>query len=243
MADATRRPRNTAGFRLFTTAALALLLSACAATQNVQQIETLESVGENPKVLLMPPDIRYYLVTAGGVPEPHAEWTEAARKNFSVAVQGFAEGIGANLEPLDDADLTPLEVRYRKLHEAVGFSVMTHHFGTLKLPNKNKTFDWSLGPGVQELADEYDADYALFVFYRDEQASGGRIALAVIAAAAGGYASAGSEHGFASLVDLKSGDIVWFNVVGAGTGELRDEAGAEAAVRTLFKDLPARQEL
>jgi hypothetical protein len=243
MADPAQRPHGNAAPRRIAIGALALLLSACAATHNVQQIETLESVGENPKVLLMPPDIRYYLVTAGGVPEPHAEWTEAARKNFSVAVQGFAEGIGTNLHALNDADMTPLEVRYRKLHEAVGLSVMMHHFGTQRLPHKNKTFDWSLGPGVSELADEYDADYALFVFYRDEQASGGRIALAVIAAAAGGYASAGSEHGFASLVDLKTGDIVWFNVVGAGSGELREETGAETAVRTLFKDMPARQEL
>ena len=243
MADTAHQPHSNAVPRWLAAMTLALLLSACATTRNVQQIETLESVGENPKVLLMPPDIRYYLVTAAGVPEPHAEWTEAARKNFSVAVQNFAEGIGANLHPMNDADMTPLEVQYRKLHEAVGFSVMMHHFGTLKLPNKNKAFDWSLGPGVSELAEEYDADYALFVFYRDEQASGGRIALAVIAAAAGGYASAGSEHGFASLVDLKTGDIVWFNVVGAGSGELRDESGAETAVRTLFKDLPARQEL
>ena len=33
-------------------------------------------------------------------------------------------------------------------------------------------------------------------------------------------------------------DIVWFNVVGAGSGELRDEKGAVAAVNTLFKDIP-----
>jgi hypothetical protein len=243
MADRLQRTRDNAAFRWPIAAMLALLLPACATTQNVQQIETLESVGENPKVLLMPPDIRYYLVTAGGVPEPHAEWTEAARANFSTAVQDFAGSIGSNLHPLSDADLTPLEVQYGKLHEAVGLSVMTHHFGPAKLPSKGKAFDWSLGPGVSKIAEEYDADYALFVFYRDEQASGGRIALAVIAAAAGGYASAGSEYGFASLVDLKTGDIVWFNVVGAGSGELRDETGAATAVRTLFKDMPARRDL
>lgn len=56
-----------------------LVLSACAATQNVQQVDTLESDLEHPRILLMPPDIRYYLVTAGGVREPHAAWTEAAR--------------------------------------------------------------------------------------------------------------------------------------------------------------------
>ena len=111
----------------------------------------------------------------------------------------------------------------------------------MKLPAKGGAFDWSLGPGVSEIAEDYDADYGLFVFYRDEQASGGRIALAVIAAAAtGAYMNTGGEYGFASLVDLRSGDLVWFNVVGAGSGELRDPTGAAAAVETLFEDMPAR---
>jgi hypothetical protein len=48
----------------------------------------------------------------------------------------------------------------------------------------------------------------------------------------------GSESGFAALVDLNTGDIVWFNVVSAGSGELRDSDGAHAVVRQLFKDLP-----
>ena len=48
----------------------------------------------------------------------------------------------------------------------------------------------------------------------------------------------GSEGGFASLIDLKTGDIVWFNVVMAGSGELRKEKGAVTAVNALFKDLP-----
>jgi hypothetical protein len=192
----------------------------------------------------MPPDIRYYLVTAGGVPEPQAEWTEAARENFSIAVQQFAENIGTGLKVLDDKDMTPAEVRYQKLHQAVGNSVMAHHFGTMKLPSKNGAFDWSLGPGVRELAEEHDADYALFAFYRDEQASGGRVALAVLTAAAtGAYIHGNAEYGFASLVDLKTGDIVWFNVVAAGSGELRDAEGAQAAVDTLFRDMPSNQAL
>jgi outer membrane protein assembly factor BamB len=70
------------------------------------------------------------------------------------------------------------------------------------------------------------------------QASGGRVAFAILAAAAGAGVSTGSESGFASLVDLKTGEIVWFNVVASGSGELRDEQGAVTAVETLFKDIP-----
>jgi hypothetical protein len=220
--------------------ALALLLfSGCATTKNVQQVAVLESEVGQPRILLMPPDIRYYLVTAGGVPEPHAAWTEAARENFSGAVQHLARDNSTELSLLGDNDLTARDIEYIKLHEAVGTMAMVHHFGTTKLPSKEKAFDWSLGPGVLKLAEEHDADYALFVFYRDEQASGGRVAMAVLAAAVGGYVSTGGEYGFASLVDLRSGDIVWFNIVGAGSGELRDADGAQAAVNTLFKNFPA----
>ena len=52
--------------------------------------------------------------------------------------------------------------------------------------------------------------------------------------------STGSEHGFASLVDLKTGDIVWFNVIYVGAGELRDAKGATTAVAQLFANMPER---
>lgn len=224
----------TAGFALF-------LISACATTQSVQQIDRLSTVRENAKIVLMPPDIRYYLLTTGGVPEPNAEWTKAAQENFATAVHDYASTRGTEIKILEDSNLSPLEIQYEQLHSAVGLTILSSHFGPHRLPSKSGGFDWTLGPGVQEIAEQHDADYALFVFYRDYQASGGRVAFAILAAAAGAYANAGSEGGFASLVDLKTGDIVWFNVVGAGTGELRDESGAAAAVNTLFKDIPTNE--
>jgi hypothetical protein len=32
--------------------------------------------------------------------------------------------------------------------------------------------------------------------------------------------------------------VVWFNVVSAGSGELRKKEGAASAVQALFKDMP-----
>ena len=129
--------------------------------------------------------------------------------------------------------------RYEKLHAAVGNTILQNYFGTNKLPSKAGGFDWSLGPGVQEIAERYSADYAMFVFYRDYQSSGGRVAMSVLAfAVAGAGMPTQAEFGFASLVDLKSGDVVWFNKVTGGVGELREANGAAAVVTTLFKDLP-----
>ena len=41
----------------------------------------------------MPPDIRYYLITAGGVPEPNADWTESAQNNFLAATLDYAKSM------------------------------------------------------------------------------------------------------------------------------------------------------
>lgn len=232
------RSRNLGFGKVLVTITTFLLMTGCAVTSNVQQIDQLESIGEDPKIVLMPPDIRYYLLTASGLPEPNAEWTDAARANFTTALLDYAEGIGADVQPIMADNLSADEIQYESLHSAVGLTLMQHHFGYAPLPSKAGNFDWSLGPDINAIGENHNADYALFVYYRDYQASGGRVAFSILAAAAGVGVPMGSEHGFASLVDLNSGDIVWFNMVNAGVGELRDADNARKTVDNLFKDIP-----
>jgi len=221
------------------------VVTGCVTTpQTSTQIDRLEAVGENPRILLMSPDIRYYLLTAGGVTEPNAEWTEAAQTNFLTAVKSFADFRGIDLATIDEPDGLAIEAeRYLRLHSAVGITLQTNHFGMMPLPSKRmpdnqRRFDWSLGPGVSEISDSYDADYLLFVFYRDYQATGGRVAFAILAGLAGAAVSTGYEGGFASLVDLRTGDVVWFNNMALGSGEMREPQGAVTAVAALLADLP-----
>jgi hypothetical protein len=219
---------------------LAALVSACSTTSQVKHIDRLASIDEqNPRILAMPPDIKYYLLTVGGVVKPHAEWTLAARSNFADALGSYLRDRDVDVHIMDtDAPLCELEIAYQKLYSAVGVTILGNHFGPLTLPTKQGSFDWSLGPGVKVIGETFDADYALFTFYRDYQATEGRVAFAMLAAVVGVGVSAGSEGGFASLVDLKTGEIVWFSLVRAGSGELRDSAGAAAAVEQLFANLP-----
>lgn len=227
--------------KLITIVAL-FVLSGCTVTPaTVQTVQTLEVEGDNPRILLMPPDVRYYLVTAGGVTQPHEEWTTAAQTNFRNEVMAFAESREADLVEIDRDSLTEDEIVYETLHSAVGSSLLIHHYGAMTLPAKAGRFDWTLGPGVASLSDRYDADYALFAYYRDYQASGGRVAFAILAAAAGVGVPMGAETGFASLVDLRTGDIVWFNRVVAGSGELRDQKGAKTTVTNLLGTMPRSQ--
>ena len=228
-------------FRSIVAIVTIIAMAGCATSTKVRQIDRLESVGDNPRILIMEPDIKYYLLTVSGVPEPHAEWTIAARKNFANALRAYANERGTEIVMITDGNqLGSAEIAYSKLHAAVGLTIQVNYFGQMRLPNKEGAFDWSLGPGVAEIGEKYNADYALFSYYRDYQASGGRVAFAVLAAFAGVGMSTGWEQGFASLVDLKTGDIVWFNVVRTSAGELRDEQGAGTVVTNLFKDMPQR---
>lgn len=220
--------------------AVTAFLGGCvSSTKSVSQINQLEARSTKPKILLMSPDIRFYLLTASGVTEPQAEWTATARENFAKAIVDEAAARNADLVANDEGTiLTEAESSYEKLHAAVGSTVLTNHF-VQKLPAKAGRFDWSLGPGVSEIGRESGADYALFVFYRDYQASGGRVAMSIFAAALTGVVlSTGGQGGFASLVDLKTGNVVWFNKVDVGTGDLRTPKGATAVVAQLVKGLP-----
>jgi hypothetical protein len=236
-------PSGAAMFRSVAIVGAIIALAGCAtgAATKVRQIDRLESVGEHPRILIMEPDIKYYLLTVSGVPEPHAEWTAAARRNFASAVKAYADERGTEVIMITDSNEPgSAEIEYSKLHAAVGLTIQSNYYSQVSLPSKEGEFDLGLGPGVAEIGEKYNADYALFSYYRDYQASGGRVAFAVLAAVAGVGLSMGQEQGFASLVDLKTGDIVWFNIVDMGAGELRDEEGAVTAVAKLFENLPER---
>ncbi len=108
----------------------------------------------------------------------------------------------------------------------------------MALPTKKDKFDWSLGKGVTVLRDSFGADYALFVYFRDSFVSSGRVAVIFIGALFGVGIPGGRQVGFASLVDLQSGDVVWFNRLLKGTGDLRKPDLARSASEDLLSKLP-----
>lgn len=218
---------------------LVLFLAGCASSGSTRQIDKLETLAEKPRILVMTPDVKYYLIGVGGVPEPHAEWSDAARTNFAESLRSYTREHEITAISLNAQNqLSDSEISYQKLYSAVGITILNHHYGALKLPTKKNVFDWSLGPGIEVIGNKYGADYALFSYYRDYQASGGRVAFAILAALAGVGVSTGQEIGFASLIDLRTGDVVWFNKVASGVGELREKENARLTVDSLLKDLP-----
>jgi hypothetical protein len=127
-----------------------------------------------------------------------------------------------------------------KLHDVVGGAIIFHVVvgGNNKLPTKSDPLDYTLGPGVMDLRNKFGADYALFVDVRDTYSSSSRKALQIFAAVAGVGIQGGTQAGYVSLVDLKTGNIVWFNFLTDQYGDLRDAKGAQSTVANLMKGLP-----
>lgn len=222
--------------------ALAVLLSGCVTT-SFHTSEELKRGGDKHRILLMPVDVELSEIQASGVPLPKAEWTRAAKEYISQSLRDNLRDVDAELIIADETvSLSGTdwhEVQLVKLHGAVGMSIALHQYqGPLKLPTKKDTFEWTIGPDARFLRKKYKADYALFVFLRDSYVSGGRVAVMVAAALLGVSMQGGMQVGFASLVDLETGEVVWFNRLIRGTGDLRTTQAADKSVLVLLENFP-----
>jgi hypothetical protein len=115
------------------------------------------------------------------------------------------------------------------------------------LPTKRRQgLEYTLGQDAVELGRKTGFDYALFMHAQDNIVSGGRVALQVlgIAGCFVGFCApnigGGGQFAYASLVDLRTGEVVWFNVVQAESqiagikfGDIRTPQGAAQLVDRL----------
>lgn len=221
---------------------LLLFFSACAGSSAKYSIKTLERNQGQSKMVLMPLDMELYEISVGGVPELKAEWTENGKKNVNKAVHGFL-GSSKNISLMQyesSINETEDQAQLFRLFGVVGEAIFLHyHSPANTLPSK-KEFKWSLGDTPDVVRDEYGADYALFIRMSDQFSSGGRVALGVITAIVFGVApAAGIQTGYAYLVDLKTGEVVWFNFLRSESfGDVREQESAKKAITFLLSEFP-----
>ena len=214
-------------------------VAACASTDTNLTTNTFETV-DNATILLVEPDVELTFLKAAGVSEVRADWTDTGKENVLAEIARVVGDKGHRMIEYDVDPANERAVQIVKLHEVVGATIIKHRFLDMPLPTKKGQFDWSLGPGMADLAEETGADYALFLFARGEYASAGRQTLAIgLAVLGGGSVSNGGQAAWASLVDMATGDVVWFNVAYTGPGtDMREPEGAEYLVGAILKDIP-----
>jgi len=234
-------------FHYFVIAALLLLtsLDSLAYTQSrVLKGPDGKPVKIEGSVVMIEPDIELSEVLAGGVQEPRQAWSEAARRLYPQAVKNRISN--GRVKQLPDfmipKDLDPSSRlgQVIRLNYAVASSILisTAPGGQLAT-KKGKQLDWSFGPGVEEIRKQTGADYALFTYVRDSYTSGGQAALRVIGfLLLGGDIGGGQQIGVTTLVDLRTGQVVWFNFLAKQSGDLRDEEGAANTAQSMLKGFP-----
>ncbi|MEO8547383.1 MAG: hypothetical protein ABI422_03345 [Sphingomicrobium sp.] len=240
--------------------ALSVPVAGCVQTRQYADLQFTPPQGDY-RLLVMRPDVTVNSVTTGGMAEPRADWTKQARANVIAAIRAQQAARGGKVQILahrnelagvsEDA-VADLE----RLHSAVGNSIALHKYLGAYLPTKSRRgLDYTLGEEAVALGRKTGFDYALFMYADDSIVSGGRVALQVlgIAGCFVGFCApnigGGGQFAYASLVDLKTGDVVWFNVVQTGSqiagvkmGDIRTPDGAAQLVeRLLGRMKPGRE--
>lgn len=198
-------------------------------------------------IVLMRPDVEVGALAAGGVPQPNADWTSAARTNLAGALTAVGRRRALAVRTMSDqgGEGARLVADYEALHRAVAGAIIEHKYYGARLPTKKNRFDWTMGPGTQRIGDLSGGNYALFLYTRDNFASDSRKALQVVGALGCviGFCAivGGGQHvAYASLVELSTGNIVWFNVLRGSKGDIRDAAGARSMVDAIVASMPTR---
>jgi hypothetical protein len=232
--------------------AAAVPMSACVQTRQYADLQFTPPQGDY-KLLVLRPDVSVGSLTTGGIVEPRADWTEQARTNILAALQAQQSGRGGKAQILQRRSqlqgVSEQEVAdFERLFYAVGESIVIHKYLGEYLPTKRRQgLDWTLGEDAVSLGRRTGYDYALFLHAEDSVASRGRIALGVLGLAGCfvGFCApnigGATQLDYAGLVDLKTGEVVWFNVVRAGSevpgiafGDLRTPQGAAQMVERLL---------
>ncbi len=218
----------------------AACVAACTSTAPKTMSGTIAPPPPSAKVIVVQPDVQLSILTAGGAAEPRADWTTAAKGNLAKALEDSLTAKNFSVASYDPNASEGRAAQLIKLHGAVGQSVLMYSYGITVLPTHPKSeFKWTLGPGTQELAQATNAQYALFTTAGGTFASAGRVAASVAFSLVGVGIPLGSQQMYASLIDLRSGEVIWFNVAVAGSdADMRTPEGAKLLITSLMKKAP-----
>lgn len=201
-------------------------------------------------ILVFRPSVRVGAQSTGGVFEPNAEWTSQAKQNLQSSLDEFQTRLGNKVVVAPEAygdDEQNLQ-EHIALFASVARAVIEYQFfvgnrlPTKKQDNKDGIFEWSLGAGVADLPGAAEADYGLFIYTNDAYGSTGRKILQIMAAFGPGLAVKSGEHeGFAGLIDLRTGDLLWLNADGSMGGDVRKLDGSQKRIRQLLEEFPGSE--
>jgi hypothetical protein len=219
--------------------AACLVMTACTTT-SVKLATDFEKPAPNSTVLALRPDVELDELGATGMTTTRADWSTSARDNLARAIKQDLDEKGLKFSVLDPATVTDgHNAQLLRLNTAVNSSILLYNLNLATLPTHKTGFNWTLGDGAKSLGDTYSANYALYVMARGNYSSAGRKVMFVAMAAAGVGIPLGGQGLLVSLVDLKSGKVIWYNLAHASPeADMRSPTGAKTLVDEVLKSAP-----
>ena len=218
---------------------LIIIISSC---QNYSRtaIDKLSGNASTIKIVVLKPDVKLYEVDAMGDRIIKADWTNQAKKNVEIAMREFLKNENLNVNFLE-TELNEEQSQYLKLQKKVSDVIVGHVVvPEQKIPSKDiEGLDWTLGPKFSQSFQNIDADYVLILNIRDYFSTGGRILAQTLLVLLGGTYIPLIQQGYGTLIDVRTGDLVWFDFAQAESfGDTRNEKGAKDAIEKILKKLP-----
>lgn len=198
------------------------------------------------RIIVFEPEVLVGSIDMGGVEVIDPDWTAAARAKLASQIEARQRALGNEIVflPHLTGEEEKLVADYKALFRVVASAAEAHEIQPGKaLPAKPQGATWTLGPGAARIGAIGGGGYALFVISYDAFGTGPRKFLRVLTgeAAAAMLKGSGIHRSYAALVELSSGDLVWFNSDPQAGGDPRTDEGAAKRVRQLFGDFPKRR--
>lgn len=193
-------------------------------------------------VRLVPPEVKVYELTAGGVPEWKDDWSSTAKHNIvEAAVKNLqARGIQVSQGAMPGEIENEL-ADIMSLYKAASSCMRTYSIGKNAFPTR-AGLDYSVGT-VRPVLDKTGSDALLVIFGSDRISSAGRKALITTGFILGVLTGLGTvQGGGAAYVEAAligpTGKILWFRPKVDGTSDLRDVDSSRKFMADIFSDFP-----
>ena len=188
--------------------ALTTLVGCAGVTSNVYNNASSQISPISPTIVFMPADMEISIQNAGGDLELDVELSDASREGYEMAVEEFMFERGVRVIPY--GTVTTLDAHLDLVREAntVMDSIELSQSASGGISSSRNL---SLSQSARASLAEFDADYVTFTVLRSFAPSGGRQAVAVLAAIGGVAIQTSGAKFRVAVFDLRDGQCVWAN--------------------------------
>jgi hypothetical protein len=208
----------------------------------------LAAISGAKRIVVLPVEFTVYEKSVAGL-EAVPDWSESAKYALGDAAAKMLK-LDNRFEivamPTFEDETDSLLREHVELFKIVADSVTSLlTYGGKAWHEKRTNFDYTLGDGLAFVADAAQAEYALIVAGAQVKQTGGAVFMQLLAAAGGYSAPGGGTFVVIGVVNLRSGNVAWFNwkqgveIFGMTGSDVRDPVAAAELVGKMFAEYPS----